>query len=265
MPSPYRAVEAFVALCHAALSCSAGTQRHIVHTVARVLTQHAVRTSMSGTACSAYILTLARKATGSDIPCPLFRDWLFVLATLVEKLSAWYHHTESLMFHAVLSRSLFRVISRSEPARIALGCALQRQKVPFIHNSMLDDRELLFLNCICLCVLQLLLDWGHLSSSMGADPVGLATSCHWLWIGHQRYGAGHSSLAIDAFTKAGVLGTPALVAALLSEYDVAAAVALALRVCEICFADGFSNLKRFVTVAEQNFHVLSCGFGEVSM
>jgi hypothetical protein len=96
---------------------------------------------------------------------------------------------------------------------------------------------------------QLVLGFGShaVNPAEGVDAVILEQCAHWVWLGHQRFMSGCHTLAIEAYGRAGILGAPCLVACLLLVLDVEGAITLALRVAEVNFADGFRNLKRFVS------------------
>lgn len=101
---------------------------------------------------------------------------------------------------------------------------------------------------ICCVFMQLFRGFGSHSVEAveGLDAATLDQCAHWVWLGHQRFVSGCFTLAIEAYSRAGILGAPCLVSCLLYSLDVEGALTLALRVAEVNFADGFRNLKRSV-------------------
>lgn len=108
-------------------------------------------------------------------------------------------------------------------------------------------------------------NWGTLTAS--SDDVStdsdVAQCAVWLWCGHMHWSRGSIPSAIHAYSRAGILGAPSLACCYLVTCDVGAALSLALRVAEICFAEGFQTLKRFDRVVlrflySKRFNSLVC-------
>ena len=79
-----------------------------------------------------------------------------------------------------------------------------------------------------------------------SDDAVLRSCVHQLWLGHALWTAGDQHAAVLAYARAGIIGAPSLACAFLHALDIGAAVSLALRVSEICFAEGFQLLKVYV-------------------